>query len=38
MIKQFFPQADLVELDTAHWVHAEKPKEFLDLLVKFCQK
>ncbi|GAA5905955.1 hypothetical protein JCM5296_001300 [Sporobolomyces johnsonii] len=36
-IKQFFPNSQLETLETGHWVHAEKPKEFVELLEKFCQ-
>ncbi|CED84045.1 Predicted alpha/beta hydrolase [Phaffia rhodozyma] len=33
--EQFFPNMVLKELDTAHWVHAEKPREFLRLISTF---
>jgi esterase len=29
-IKEIFPKAELVTLDTGHWVQAEKPKEFVE--------
>ncbi|BGP20566.1 hypothetical protein JCM10213_003828 [Rhodosporidiobolus nylandii] len=38
LIKQFFPNSQLETLETGHWVHAEKPKEFVDLLDKFLQE
>jgi pimeloyl-ACP methyl ester carboxylesterase len=31
-IKQVFPQAELETLDTGHWVQAEKPKEFVEIV------
>ncbi|KAJ3506966.1 hypothetical protein NLJ89_g6566 [Agrocybe chaxingu] len=31
----FFPNTRLEELDTGHWVHAEKPNEFRKLVVDF---
>ena len=35
-IKTLFPKAELVTIDGAgHWVHAEKPKELLDVLMHF---
>jgi esterase len=34
-IKEIFPKAILETLDTGHWVQAEKPKEFVDLLLKW---
>ncbi|KAF8903687.1 mitochondrial protein [Gymnopilus junonius] len=33
----FFPNMRLEELDTGHWVHAEKPTEFRKLVVNFLQ-
>ncbi|GAA5870961.1 hypothetical protein JCM8547_000042 [Rhodosporidiobolus lusitaniae] len=38
LIKQFFPNSELVTLETGHWVHAEKPKEFVELLDKFLKQ
>ncbi|EJD52812.1 alpha/beta-hydrolase [Auricularia subglabra TFB-10046 SS5] len=35
LIRQFFPRARIEALDTGHWVHAEKPAEFVDLVSKF---
>ncbi|GAA6024065.1 hypothetical protein JCM8202_004235, partial [Rhodotorula sphaerocarpa] len=37
VIKQFFPDSRLETLDAGHWVHAEKPKEFVELLYDFCK-
>jgi pimeloyl-ACP methyl ester carboxylesterase len=34
-INEVFPHATLETLDTGHWVQAEKPKEFVDLVVKW---
>ncbi|HYC85207.1 MAG TPA: alpha/beta fold hydrolase [Chryseosolibacter sp.] len=31
-IMQLFPQAELKSLDTGHWVQAEKPQEFVELV------
>lgn len=33
--KAFFPNSRVEELDAGHWVHAEKPKEFVELVVEF---
>ncbi|KAL1739733.1 Alpha/Beta hydrolase protein [Schizophyllum fasciatum] len=33
--KQFFPNMQLVELPTSHWVHAEKPNEFKKVVSHF---
>ncbi|MCE3296906.1 MAG: hypothetical protein K0R65_2620 [Crocinitomicaceae bacterium] len=36
-IEAIFPDASLVSVPNAgHWVHAEAPKEFLDLVLGFC--
>ncbi|KJA20544.1 hypothetical protein HYPSUDRAFT_43037 [Hypholoma sublateritium FD-334 SS-4] len=34
-LQAFFPNMQLEELDTGHWVHAEKPAEFRKLVVEF---
>ncbi|EKM82051.1 hypothetical protein AGABI1DRAFT_105416 [Agaricus bisporus var. burnettii JB137-S8] len=34
---QFFPRVTVDTLDTGHWVHAEKPNEFKDLVVNFIR-
>lgn len=33
----FFPNMSLVTLDAGHWVHAEKPKETGDAIVRFVK-
>ncbi|KAI8819598.1 Alpha/Beta hydrolase protein [Fimicolochytrium jonesii] len=35
VIKEFFPRAVVVDVDAGHWVHAEKPEEFLRLVTAF---
>ena len=37
-IKEIFPKATLETLDTGHWVQAEKPKEFVDLVLRWLGK
>lgn len=32
-----FPQMKLEMLDTGHWVHSERPKEFVDLVAGFIE-
>ncbi|KAF8150952.1 mitochondrial protein [Crassisporium funariophilum] len=34
-LRAFFPNMRMEELDTGHWVHAEKPTEFRKLVVDF---
>lgn len=34
-IKKIFPNSEIKTLESGHWVHAEKPKEFLQMLVSF---
>jgi esterase len=36
-IKQIFPKAQLDTLDTGHWVQAEKPQEFVDLVTRWLK-
>ncbi|KAG0286394.1 hypothetical protein BGZ98_005116, partial [Dissophora globulifera] len=36
LIKEFFPHARIEGLDTGHWVHAQKPEEFLQLVTDFA--
>lgn len=39
LIKQIFPRAKIETIDNAaHWVHADKPTEFLDLVSDFILK
>ncbi|XP_063924965.1 sn-1-specific diacylglycerol lipase ABHD11-like isoform X2 [Zophobas morio] len=38
-ILKLFPKAEFVSIEgTGHWLHSEKPKEFLDHTVKFLNK
>lgn len=37
-IQEVFPAAKLETLDTGHWVQAEKPKEFCDLVMRWLSK
>lgn len=37
-IKEIFPRAELETLDTGHWVQAEKPKEFVEVVSKWLSK
>ena len=34
-IQHTFSNAKIVSIDTGHWVHAEKPEEFLQILTRF---
>jgi esterase len=34
-IEEIFPYSDLESLDCGHWLHAEKPKEFYNLVLEF---
>lgn len=36
-IQEVFPKATLETLDTGHWVQAEKPKEFVEVVQKWLQ-
>lgn len=35
LIVKYFPNYKMVELQTGHWVQAEKPKEFVDTVLSF---
>ncbi|KAG9085967.1 hypothetical protein FRC06_003333 [Ceratobasidium sp. 370] len=35
VMEQYFPNMKLEILDAGHWVHAEKPNEFVDVVSKF---
>ncbi|KAG9089218.1 hypothetical protein FS749_001524 [Ceratobasidium sp. UAMH 11750] len=35
VMEQYFPNMKLEVLDAGHWVHAEKPNEFVELVSKF---
>jgi len=37
-LKEFFPKVRVVGLDTGHWVHAERPGEFVELVKEFVEK
>jgi pimeloyl-ACP methyl ester carboxylesterase len=37
-ITEVFPKAELETMDTGHWVQAEKPQEFADLVVRWLTK
>ena len=37
-IREIFPAAKLETLDTGHWVQAEKPKEFVEVVVNWLGK
>ena len=37
MIKEIFPSAQFETLDTGHWVPAEKPKEFVDVVLRWLR-
>ncbi|KAF9223327.1 alpha/beta-hydrolase [Gyrodon lividus] len=37
LIKCFFPESTIEELDTGHWIHAEMPNEFKKLVVDFVK-
>lgn len=36
-IKSIFPKAQFVALDAGHWIHAEKPAEFVQEVTRFLQ-
>lgn len=38
LANQLFPNADWVSLDTGHWVQAERPQEFGDVVLNFLAK
>jgi esterase len=35
LVVAYFPMATWITLDTGHWVHAEKPKEFTEAVLNF---
>ncbi|KAL1915274.1 uncharacterized protein VTP21DRAFT_7550 [Calcarisporiella thermophila] len=37
-IRTFFPEAVITDIDAGHWVHAEKPEEFMKTVVTFLNK
>lgn len=38
VMEQYFPNMKLETLDAGHWVHAERPQEFVDLVSKFISQ
>lgn len=38
VIKSLFPNSSLVTMDTGHWVQAEKPQEFVEVVKNFLSK
>lgn len=36
-LKNYFPNYTLAEMDTGHWVQAEKPMEFVEVVMKFLK-
>ncbi|KAF8135137.1 alpha beta-hydrolase [Boletus edulis] len=38
LMKDFFPESAIEELDTGHWIHAEMPNEFKKLVVEFVKR
>ncbi len=37
-LKEQFPNAELVSLNTGHWIHAEDPDGLFDIIIAFSQK
>jgi len=37
LIKKIFPKAEITMLDTGHWVQAEKPQEFSQVVLQFLK-
>lgn len=35
IIRAYFPEAEIINLDSGHWVHAEKPDEFFNEVMNF---
>ncbi|KAF9534144.1 alpha beta-hydrolase [Crepidotus variabilis] len=38
IMRSFFPNVQIEELDTGHWVHAERPTDFRKLVVEFLSR
>jgi esterase len=36
-IKEVFPKSSLITMDTGHWVQAEKPVEFVDVVMRWLE-
>lgn len=37
-IKRLFPNSSLITMETGHWVQAEKPQEFVDIVLEFLTR
>ncbi|KAJ2609753.1 hypothetical protein H4S08_003917 [Coemansia sp. RSA 1365] len=37
-MKRYFPEYEVCQLDTGHWIHAEMPREFMKLVEDFITK
>lgn len=37
-IRALFPRAEIVEIDSGHWIHAEQPDEFLRVVLDFLTR
>lgn len=37
LVQHFFPNSEIKSLDTGHWVHAERPHEFVELVTNFIK-
>jgi pimeloyl-ACP methyl ester carboxylesterase len=36
-LEEYFPDSDVVSISGAgHWVHSEKPEEFIEAVLEFC--
>jgi esterase len=38
LIKNIFPETEFAGIDTGHWVQAEKPQEFAEVVLNFLQR
>ncbi|MGE0634831.1 MAG: alpha/beta fold hydrolase [Bacteroidia bacterium] len=36
-IKKLYPNSEIVSINSGHWVHAEKPEEFYNAVIKFLK-
>lgn len=36
-IKKLYPNAEIISINSGHWVHAEKPEEFYNVVMKFLK-
>jgi pimeloyl-ACP methyl ester carboxylesterase len=37
-IREIFPQVEVQTMDTGHWVQAEKPEEFVDIVTEWLTR